>query len=136
MSKVDQLIAEFAHNLRAAIAEEAAAAFAQIAAGDRMGNGIQLRAKPGPKPKALAAAPKAAKKAKWAKRTPEEIEGTKQALIKAVLKEPGLRSEQLAAALNTTTKDLALPLGSLVTSGTLKTKGQRRGTTYHPGRRG
>lgn len=118
-------------SLRQAIAQEAAAAFATVASG---GGGqpdplnVPVRAKPGPKPKP-------AKKAKWAKRTPEEIEALKKDIIKAVLKEPGLRSEQLAAVLNTTTKDLAMPIGALVASGTLKTKGQRRGTSYHPGRR-
>ncbi len=132
MSQIDDLIAEFVTKLRAAIASEAAQAFAIAGGGGESHQPNPRRGKPGPKPKALAAKP--AKRGKWQKRSPEELEALSKSLVSAIKKTPGQRSEHLAALLNTTTKDLALPLGALVTAGSVKTKGQRRGTSYFPGK--
>jgi hypothetical protein len=51
-----------------------------------------------------------------------------------VAKEPGLRIEQINKKLGTQTKDLALPIRKMISSGRVKTKGQKRSTTYWPGK--
>jgi predicted transcriptional regulator len=48
---------------------------------------------------------------------------------------PGLRIEQINKQLGTTTKDLALPIRKLISEGMLKAKGQKRSTTYFPGKK-
>ncbi len=70
----------------------------------------------------------AAPRAKGAKRTPEELEELTKNLLAYVKKNPGQRVEQIAEALGTGTKDLALPVRKLGKA--LRTRGQRRGTKY------
>ena len=79
---------------------------------------------------AASAAPRAKAKAraKGAKRTPEELEALTNNVLAHIKKNPGLRVEQIAEALGTTTKELALPIIKLGKA--LKTQGQRRGTKY------
>ena len=138
--KLQALFDEFVSRARTLLIEEAMASFSALAQG---GGGqpdpllkaksepvVRFRMKPGPKPKSAAPAQKPAKRAKWQKRSPEELEALTKEIISTLKKRPGLRSEQLAATLNTTTKELALPLSGLVEAGTLKTKGQRRGMQY------
>jgi predicted transcriptional regulator len=48
---------------------------------------------------------------------------------------PGLRIEQINKQLGTTTKDLALPIRKLISDGVVSAKGQKRSTTYFPGRK-
>jgi hypothetical protein len=74
------------------------------------------------------AAPRAKARAKGAKRTPEELEALTKNVLAHIKKNPGLRVEQIAAALGTSTKELALPIIKLGKA--LKTQGQRRGTKY------
>jgi hypothetical protein len=50
-----------------------------------------------------------------------------------VAKHPGLRIEQINKQLNTTTKDLALPIRKMIAEGALKTKGAKRSTQYFAG---
>ena len=133
--RLDALFQKFVAEARAILIEEAMASFSALAQGGGVvGNGVTVaRAKPGPKPKSGAPV-KAAKRAKWQKRSAEELAALTKEIIATLKKRPGLRSEQLAATLNTTTKDLALPLSGLVEAGSLKTKGQRRGMQYFPGK--
>jgi hypothetical protein len=74
------------------------------------------------------AAPRAAARAKGAKRTPDELEALTNNVLAHIKKNPGQRVEQIAEALGTTTKELALPIIKLGKA--LKTQGQRRGTKY------
>lgn len=67
-------------------------------------------------------------RAKGAKRSPEELEALTKNVLLHVKKHPGQRVEQIAAALGTSTKELALPVLKLGKA--LKTQGQRRGTKY------
>lgn len=78
--------------------------------------------------KAAAKAPLARKKG--AKRTPEELEGLVSSLLAYVKKNPGERIEQIGAGLGLGTKDLALPAKKLIADKQIRTKGQKRATTY------
>jgi hypothetical protein len=69
---------------------------------------------------------------KGAKRDPRDIEALTEKLASFVKKTPGQRIEQIGKALNTSTKELALPVKKLVAAKRLSTKGQKRATTYFP----
>lgn len=69
-------------------------------------------------------------RAKGEKRSPEEMEATASKLLAYVDKNPGLRIEQINKAIGTTTKDLQLPIRKLIADSALKTKGEKRSTTY------
>jgi hypothetical protein len=68
-----------------------------------------------------------------AKRTSDELDGLAESFHSFVAKHPGLRIEQINKQLNTTTKDLALPIRKLIAEGAIKTKGEKRSTTYFAG---
>ncbi|MBL0212389.1 MAG: hypothetical protein IPQ07_00630 [Myxococcales bacterium] len=68
-----------------------------------------------------------------AKRTATELEKMQDDFLAFVAKNPGLRIEQINKQLNTTTKDLALPIRKLIADGSLKAKGKKRSTTYYAG---
>jgi hypothetical protein len=127
-SKIDTLVQEFVVNLRRAIAQEAAAAFAQVG---QSGGSVPSHVPPaGPVAKA-AKAPKSAPRAKGAKRTAEEIEAQTKLVLAHLRKNPDQRAEQIGAALSMTTADLVLPIKKLIEAKALaKPKGARRGTTY------
>jgi predicted transcriptional regulator len=68
-----------------------------------------------------------------AKRSSESLEAMQTKVLTFITRHPGLRIEEINRELGTTTKDLALPMRKLVAAKTLKTKGQRRATTYFAG---
>jgi len=72
---------------------------------------------------------------KGAKRSSDELDKLSDQLVQFVKDNPGLRIEQINKQLGTTTKDLALPIRKLISEGALKTKGQKRSTTYTVGRK-
>jgi hypothetical protein len=90
-------------------------------------------------PKAVARKPMSpvgrARSRRGQKRTPEDIEAVSQRLVSYVMSNPGLRVEQINKGLGTTTKDLALPIKKLIADRALRSKGQKRSTTYFPGDR-
>jgi len=53
-------------------------------------------------------------------------------LLSEIKAKPGLRMEQIAKTLGSTTKDLALPAKKLIAEKKIKTKGERRATKYFP----
>lgn len=127
--KLTALFEKFVAEARTLLIEEVQGQLAAMAGGGGGGQPdplLRAKGKPGPKPKGAAPA----KRAKWQKRSPEELEALSKSVIAYVRKNPGQRSEQIAAALNTTTKDLSLPLSTLVAAKTFKTTGVRRGTVY------
>lgn len=83
--------------------------------------------------KATVARPLAARRAKGEKRSPVELRALTAKLLSAIRTEPGSRIEYLAKQIDISTTALALPTKKLIASGAVKTKGQRRGTTYYPG---
>jgi predicted HTH transcriptional regulator len=74
-------------------------------------------------------------RARGAKRSPEDLEALSDQLGSFVKANPGLRIEQINKQLGTTTKDLALPIRKLIASGVISSKGQKRSTTYFPGKK-
>ena len=68
------------------------------------------------------------------KRTASELDQLAERFQSFVAKHPGLRIEQINKQLDTTTKDLALPIRKLIAEGALKTKGKKRSTTYFAGK--
>ena len=69
-----------------------------------------------------------------AKRTSEELDQLADSFVQYVVKNPGLRIEQINKSLGTTTKDLQLPIRKMIADGTLKVKGKKRSTQYFPGK--
>ena len=69
---------------------------------------------------------------KGEKRDPKRIEGLKKSFVAFVEKHPGLRIEEINKQMNTTTRELALPIKKAVDEGLVKTKGEKRATTYLP----
>ena len=69
---------------------------------------------------------------KGGKRPAEVIEQTTSALLAHIKENAGQRIEQIAKALKTQTSDLKLSAIKLLAAKKVKTKGERRGTTYHP----
>jgi len=70
-----------------------------------------------------------------AKRTADELDKLSEDFVEFVKANPGLRIEQINKQLGTTTKDLALPIRKLISEGQISAKGQKRSTTYFPGKR-
>lgn len=67
---------------------------------------------------------------KGSKRSSTELDKMAEVFYSYVSKHPGMRIEQINKSLGTTTKDLALPIRKLIADGELKTKGEKRSTTY------
>jgi len=70
-----------------------------------------------------------------AKRSPADLEALSEQFASFVKANPGLRIEQINKQLGTSTKDLALPIRKLISDGVVNAKGQKRSTTYFPGKR-
>ncbi len=70
-----------------------------------------------------------------AKRSSADLEALSERFASFVSTNPGLRIEQINKQLGTTTKDLALPIRKLISEGRIKAKGQKRSTTYFPGKK-
>jgi hypothetical protein len=131
MSNIETLIQEFVVNLRRAIAQEAAQAFA-VAGGGGESHQPNPRGKPGPRPKGvISSVAKPAKKAKGGgKRTTEEIEAQGKTIVAHLKKTPAQGAEQLGVALGLGTAELALPIIKLIESKQIKFTGQKRGRKY------
>jgi hypothetical protein len=70
-----------------------------------------------------------------AKRTPADLAALSDRVASFVKANPGLRIEQINKQLDTTTKDLALPIRKLISDGVIAAKGKKRSTTYFPGKK-
>src|ERR1700760_4016105 len=70
-----------------------------------------------------------------ARRTAADLEALAEQVASFISANPGLRIEQINKELGTTTKDLALPIRKLISEGAINAKGQKRSTTYFPGKK-
>jgi hypothetical protein len=70
-----------------------------------------------------------------AKRTAADLDVLSDRFAAFVKSNPGLRIEQINKELGTVTKELALPIRKLLADGTITSKGQKRSTTYFPGKK-
>jgi hypothetical protein len=116
-------IQEALNQLVQAIQQETLAKFSSLLTGEDGPIPIPYR-----RGRGALATPKARRKG--GKRTAEEIEGLKKQILSYVRKNPGQRSEQIAKGLNTTTKELQLPMLALREAKALKLKGNRRAASY------
>ncbi|MBK7878323.1 MAG: hypothetical protein IPJ77_21925 [Planctomycetes bacterium] len=66
------------------------------------------------------------------KRSTEQVEQFGATVYAYIQQNPGQRGEQIAKALKTDVKTMRLPVQRLIADKKVKTKGQRRGTTYFP----
>ena len=115
---IEAFVEELSVLVRAAALQSVTEVFGSGGSGGRRGRG--------------AAAIGGLRRAKGEKRSPQalsQLVGRLQAEIKA---KPGLRMEQIAKALGSSTKDLALPAKKLIAEKKIKTKGERRATKYFP----
>jgi predicted HTH transcriptional regulator len=110
-------IQEALDQLIQAIQEETVASFTSLLKGGQVGNG-----------RSISRAPKA--RPKGGKRTAEDLEQLKNTIVAAIKKTPGVRSEELAKSLGTSTKELQLPMLQLRQDGVIRMKGQKRAAQY------
>jgi hypothetical protein len=75
---------------------------------------------------------KAKSKPKGAKRSAALIAKTTADLLAEITAHPGLRIEQIAKAMKTSTRELTLPAKKLLGQGKVKSTGVKRATTYSP----
>ncbi len=81
-----------------------------------------------------AAKPPKSARGRAPKRTQDDLSALEAKIIKHVGKNPGSGAREIAQAFGLTTADITLPLRRLVVGRKLRTKGQKRGTQYHPTR--
>jgi hypothetical protein len=79
---------------------------------------------------AAAPAKKTRGRRKGEKRTNAELERLTEALFREITREGGRRIEQIGVKMGVPTKDLALPVKKLLDGKRIRTKGQRRATSY------
>jgi hypothetical protein len=121
--KIHAIIENFVSELSAALAEAGRDAIAEA-----LGEARTTRAPANGRGHAKAG--RTATRAKGAKRSAEDLAGLTQSLLAFVKRNPGQRIEQIGAAIGHSTKDLALPAKKLIAEKSLRTKGQKRATTY------
>jgi len=65
------------------------------------------------------------------RRSTEDVASLAETLLTHLERHPGQRGEEIAAALETDTRTIRLPLKKLIEEKKVKTKGVARGTSYH-----
>lgn len=123
-SKIDQLIQDFATDLRAAIAEEAAAAFAEIA-----GAGARTIFRPRT-PGRPAKATSPGKGGERVRRSADDIAQQAALILGYIKKNPGHRAEQIGSAVGFSTREMMVPIAKLLEEKKLGKKGVKRATSY------
>jgi hypothetical protein len=127
---VQAFVAQISELARRAAIDTLESAFG--AGGARSSNGAAVAPRA---PAAVASRPGRPPGGRGAKRTQEDLEALSSQLASFVKANPGMRVEQINKQLGTTTKDLALPIRKLLADNVITSKGQKRSTTYFPGRK-
>lgn len=117
---VDGFVAQVTELARRAAIDTLESALGRGGRGGSMGGGLRMRGR--------------SLGGRGAKRTSDELDQLAEQFVQYVVKNPGLRIEQINKALDTTTKDLQLPIRKMIADGTLKVKGKKRSTQYFPGK--
>lgn len=123
MDRLQEILVRFAAEIRRAVLEEA---FESLRSGGLVGPAV--RRGPG-RPKGEGA-PR--RREKSLKRNSRELEALVSKLHASIKSKPGQRIEEIATALGTTTKELALPTRKLIADKKVKKTGTRRATKYFP----
>jgi hypothetical protein len=128
-ARVEQFAEELSVLIRESAMETVRDALGGVSGAGRRGAGRS-------RPPALAPAPRGLGRAralsKGAKRAPEEIERLTGKLADYIKGNPGQRIEQIADGMGTHTRELNLPAKKLLATKQIKTRGQKRATTYFP----
>jgi hypothetical protein len=66
------------------------------------------------------------------KRSPDEIAATADRLLQYIRENPGQRMENIATAMGSSTRELALPIRRLLQGRQIQVQGQKRATSYYP----
>lgn len=122
-SQISKLVSEFVENVTA-LARRAAVDTLTGALEDRGG-----RRRGGVVVDVL----KGERRGKGAKRSASQLDRLQSRVLEFVTANPGMRIEQINKELGTSTRDLQLPIRKLIASGALKSKGEKRATTYFAG---
>jgi predicted HTH transcriptional regulator len=123
-NQISKLVSEFVDNVTA---------LARRAAVDTLTGALEDR---GPRRRGLATSSegiKAERRGKGAKRSSTQLDRLQSRVMEFVAANPGMRIEQINKELGTSTRDLQLPIRKLIASGSLKSKGEKRATTYFAG---
>ncbi len=124
-SRVESFVADISSLIRQAAVDAAVNALRG------QGGGVvgYTGAKRGPKP-GMAAARRAAAGGGRIRRTEAQIQQTMSKVLSFIESNAGSRSEEIRASLNLTAPQTADSLKRLLSEKSIKSKGQRRGTTY------
>jgi hypothetical protein len=115
MNQIQKLTEDFVSSLSALLREQALNSIGAALSGT---------------PKLKGAARRVPPPAKGQKRSPEALEQLTSDLRGYIAKNPGQRIEQIGKGMGVATKELALPARKLIAAGQVRTKGQKRATTY------
>jgi hypothetical protein len=125
-SELQTLVGSFTSNLTLLV-RRAALEQVHSALSDALGGGAPIAQKRGPgRP-----AGKAKAQARGGRRTSEQMDALGDSLLAHIAKNPGMRGEQISAALKTDVKTMRPAMLKLIAAKKIKTKGQRRGMTYY-----
>lgn len=127
-SQISKLVSEFVDNVTA-LARRAAVDTLTGALDDRNGR----RRGGGAAALAVGDVLKAERRGKGAKRSSSQLDRLQSRVMEFVTANPGMRIEQINKELGTSTRDLQLPIRKLIANGSLKSKGEKRATTYFAG---
>ena len=120
--RIDQFVSELSALVREAALESVKGALTDEQVG---------RSRRGPgRPRRLTALGLGGAGRRNSKRTPEMLERLKESVLEIITLNPGQRMEELGRMLDIPTKELTLPVKKLLAEKKIKTKGQKRATTY------
>jgi len=117
--RIEAFVEELAVLVRQAAVQSVTEAFGAPAASGRRGRGAAAEVNLRPT-------------ARGQKRSPAALEQLTEQLLSSIKSKPGLRMEQIADALESSTRELALPAKKLLAEKKIKTRGERRATKYFP----